>query len=769
VRFMPCVWSLAAVVGVAFGHARSQETMRLVNHPCPTPDGKQVVFGWNGDIWLAPTTGGSATVLTSHPAKDDQPSVSPDGRTVAFVSDREGSPQIFLMPLAGGATKQVTFHTGGYRLLGWTADGKKLLAQVIRDHDWTRNPDRMVLVDPNTRKRDELLFDAAGKDGSLSPDGNTVLFVREGTQWWRKGYYGSQAWQLWSYDRAKDSFTRLLQNPPLAQGRAVPHAGERGSQAPLWKPDGKGFYYVGGQSGSFNLWEHDLTTGNGRQLTHFTDDSVVQPRLSADGSTLVFRHLFDLHVLRPASGKPAEKINIVTSADRQREKLERRTLSSATAAAFTSDGLEIAFIAGGDVWVMDTELKEPKQVTRTPEEERSVVFSPDNNSLCFVSDAGGKTEIIKATRGDAGKFWWQNDTFNLQPITTDGNQKGSLQFSPDGSKLGLVLGRGDLAVIDADGKNGRVLSPGYSAPDFDWSPDGKWIAFSRQDSDFNSDIYILPLDGSRAAFNVSRHPDNEGEPVWSPDGKILAFTGRRSGEEVDIHYLYLNKADDERDSRDRALEKALEKNEIAQDGDTVPPLGRGLGGQARRRGDEARGGNHPRSQAHHPGGGDRFRPHERTVADHQDRRFSGIEPVLVSRRQKTGFQRHGERDAWHPLRGVPGQPHTQVAELRDRLEPALAEEQQRGVAGFGCAGEFHPLGQRGRATQPCRLGDVATGAGRAATGHRHRAPLNRRQFRHAVSVQRVAGGQPAGEARGSVRPVLADHAGQLVRRAPEQP
>lgn len=558
-RFMPCVWSLAAVVGVAFGHARSQENMRLVNHPCPTPDGKQVVFGWNGDIWLAPTTGGSATALTSHPAKDDQPSVSPDGRTVAFVSDREGSPQIFLMPLAGGATKQATFHTGGYRLLGWTADGKKLLAQVIRDHDWTRNPDRMVLVDPNTRKRDELLFDAAGKDGSLSPDGNTVLFVREGTQWWRKGYYGSQAWQLWSYDRAKDSFTRLLQNPPLAQGRAVPHAGERGSQAPLWKPDGKGFYYVGGQSGSFNLWEHDLTTGNGRQLTHFTDDSVVQPRLSADGSTLVFRHLFELHVLRPASGKPAEKINIVTSADRQREKLERRTLSSATAAAFTSDGLEIAFIAGGDVWVMDTELKEPKQVTRTPEEERSVVFSPDNNSLCFVSDAGGKTEIIKATRGDAGKFWWQNDTFNLQPITTDGNQKGSLQFSPDGSKLGLVLGRGDLAVIDADGKNGRVLSPGYSAPDFDWSPDGKWIAFSRQDSDFNSDIYILPLDGSRAAFNVSRHPDNEGEPVWSPDGKILAFTGRRSGEEVDIHYLYLNKADDERDSRDRALEKALEK------------------------------------------------------------------------------------------------------------------------------------------------------------------------------------------------------------------
>ena len=150
-RFMPCVWSLAAVVGVAFGHARSQETMRLVNHPCPTPDGKQVVFGWNGDIWLAPTTGGSATALTSHPAKDDQPSVSPDGRTLAFVSDREGSPQIFLMPLAGGATKQVTFHTGVYWLLGWTAHGNRPPARVSRRHCGTRMPARRAPGEQKTR------------------------------------------------------------------------------------------------------------------------------------------------------------------------------------------------------------------------------------------------------------------------------------------------------------------------------------------------------------------------------------------------------------------------------------------------------------------------------------------------------------------------------------------------------------------------------------------------------------------------------------------
>ena len=539
--------------------AQGQEALRLVDHPGLSPDGKLMVFSWNGDIWSVATAGGSATPLTGAPAREDYPRISPDGKSLAFISDREGSPQIFIMPVAGGPARQVTFHTGGYTLLGWTADGKKLLAQVVRDHDWTRSPERMVLVDPARRGKDELLLDATGKDGSLSPDLARLLFVREGAQWWRKGYHGSQAWQLWNYDRGTGQFTRLLQNPPLASGAAVLHAGERGALSPLWKPDGKGFYYVGGQSGSFNLWSHDLATGTGRQVTHFTDDSVVQPTLSADGSTLVFRHLFDLYSLNPDSGKPPLKIAITASVDRPRTPVERRILSTATQAAFTSDGLEIAFIAGGDVWVMDTELKEPRQVTRTPEEERSLTFSPDNASLYFVSDAGGKTEIIQATRADSSRYWWQNDQFGLQTITSDGGAKSGLQFSPDGSKLALVLGRGDLAVIDPDGKNGKVLSAGFSAPDFDWSPDGKWLAYSRQDADFNSDIHILPLDGSRPAFNVSRHPDNESDPVWSPDGKILAFTGRRSGDEVDIHYLFLRAEDDEISSRERSLEKALEK------------------------------------------------------------------------------------------------------------------------------------------------------------------------------------------------------------------
>jgi tricorn protease len=254
-----------------------------------------------------------------------------------------------------------------------------------------------------------LLFDDYGQNGALSPDGKKLLFTREGAQWWRKGYHGSQASQIWLFDSESKNFRKVL-DP------------DRGALWPMWKPDGKGFYYVGGQSGSFNLWDYDLTTGENRQMTKFTDDSVVYPCISRDGSTIVFRHLFDLYRLKPGNGEP-QKIAVEVNGDRPAERKDRRTLTTANQVAFTPDGLEVAFTAGGDLWVMDTELREPKQVTATAEEERSPVFAPDGESVLFTSDAGGRCDIWRAEKADKAKYWFQNAKFKLTKVTTDGAHK----------------------------------------------------------------------------------------------------------------------------------------------------------------------------------------------------------------------------------------------------------------------------------------------------------------------------------------------------------
>ena len=522
------------------------EPIQLANNPALSPDGKTLAFSWGGEIWTVPSAGGTATPLTRNSGRDREPKFSPDGKTLAFISNRDGSDQVYVMPAVGGVPKQLTHHTSGYALEGWYPDGQGLLVSAVRDHFW-KGADRFFRIKVEGRGPEIPLFDAAGRTGSLSPDGSKLLFTREGPQWWRKGYVGSQASQIWLFDMSARTFTKLLDAPT-------------GSLSPLWKPDGKGFYYVGTHHNSFNIREYTLATKADVPITDFDDDSVVYPCLSKDGSTLVFRRLFDFYRLDLTKpGAKAVKLAILNDGDPVRDPIERRSLTTATDVAFTDDGLEIAFISGGDVWVMDTELREPKQVTNTPEEERNPVFSPDGSALFFISDQGGKTDLRRADRADKALDWWRNSKFNVTQITNDAAVESDLKFSPDGSRLAFVKGRGDLWVVKPDGNDSRLIHRSWNNPDYDWSPDGAWVVFAEFDDDFNRDIWIMPIDGSKAPFNVSRHPDNEDNPVWSPDGKMIAFTGRRVDREVDIYYVYLQESDDQRTTREKTLEKAVDK------------------------------------------------------------------------------------------------------------------------------------------------------------------------------------------------------------------
>jgi tricorn protease len=540
---------------------QAREPIRLANQPALSPDGSTLAFAWGGDLWSVPTAGGRARPLTRNPAVDREPEFSPDGKSIAFTSDRQGSFHPYVMPAEGGTPRQVGFHSAGYSVEGWTPDGRSLLVAASRDHHW-RDADRFFLLNVETRSAETPLFDAAGKDGSLSPDGKRLLFGREGLAWWRKGYHGSQDGQIWSYDLESRAFAKRL-DP------------SGGALWPLWRPDGQGLYYVGIHKGSMNLIERDLKTGKDRPLTEFADDSVVFPCISRDGSTIVFRHLFDFYRVSTTGSEPAGRIEIYHEGDAASEPIERRTLQTATQVAFSKDGLEIAFIAGGDLWVMDTELKEPRQVTSTAEEERDPAFSPKGDSILFVSDQGGQADIWKADRADAGKDWWQNTAFKLERLGQDSEVEADLKWSPDGSRVGFLKGRGDLWVMNPDGKEARRLVESFDAPRFDWSPDGKWIVYAKADNDFNEDIWVLPVDGSRPPFNLSRHPDNEGDPVWSPDGRMIAFTGRRIDTEVDIYFVYLREEEDEKTGRDRALEKAVEKMKARKN------AGRPAGGRGR--------------------------------------------------------------------------------------------------------------------------------------------------------------------------------------------
>lgn len=523
--------------------------VKLASLPALSPDGETLVFEYSRDLWRVSSEGGRAKRLTSHPAFDTRPVFSPDGEKIAFASKREDSWQTFIMPANGGAPRQVTFHTEGSSPLAWFPDGEHLLVRGDRDYRGHRQT-RFFKVSTQQRSREKLLFNAYGGDASLSHDGKKILFTRRGARLYRKGYEGSASSRIWMYDLISQTFTNICKDPS-------------GCRSPLWDGNNSAFYFVTERDGCFNVWHHDLESGEEVQITDFEDNSVIIPNISRDGSTMVFRQLFDFYRLDPEKPQSLEKLEIWIDVDDSPRNVRRRWYNSVWnndsegTVDFTDDGLEICFTTGGDLWVMDTVLREPKLVCGgTATHEREAVFSPDQQAIYFLRDNGIGVNIWKATRKDENKYWWENDGFDLTRLTDDRKHRFNLGLSPSGERLSVVEKNFELWTYDLDMGNGRKLIESPFKIYYDWAPDGNWLVCSMRNIWGNSDVYIVSETKSRGPYNLSRHPNWDSNARWSPNGRIIAFTGKRFDEERDIFYVYLREKDALKTERDRRLAKA---------------------------------------------------------------------------------------------------------------------------------------------------------------------------------------------------------------------
>ena len=525
----------------------------MADYPEISPDGSTILFSWRGDIWTASTKGGEATRLTTHPARDFAPHYTPDGQSICFNSLREGKHQAFIMPSNGGTAKQLTFHSEGAILQDIAPDGKSILIQGIRDYAG-RKPYRLFQVNIDQKSPEHRIFNAYAENGRFSPDGKSIIFTREGVQTYRKGYHGTMASQVWTWTQgteSKDTFTK-------------PVSSDYGCRNPIYTPEAKGFYYTSGSPNGFNLWHHDFSTKENRQVTHFEDDSVMQPAISNNGNTLVFRHLFDLYTLdlSDTSNNPV-KLNLWHTEDLENSEPQELIIKETKDACFSPSGLEIAFAAEGDIWAMDTVLRKPNRLTNTLGHERDIWFSHNGKSIFYIYDDGISTEIRKLEKAKPSKYWWETSDSKETTIVKASEKPLSVIPSPKGKKIAYTTYPGNLWICDSDGSDPVRLLESWDQPDVRWSPDGKWLAYAVYDNDFNSDVYVIAADGSGAPVNISRHPDNDFMPRWSPDGRRLAFVGRHHKDQYDLFYVDLYHSDIAKDkdgeTRERAR-KAMKKD-----------------------------------------------------------------------------------------------------------------------------------------------------------------------------------------------------------------
>lgn len=544
------------IVFLVLTNCSNAEPVKLVSGINLTPTGERVVFSWRGDIWSGSTDGGRVTRLTSHSATEGFPCVSNDGKTIAFTSNRTGASQTYTIPINGGKPTQLTFHSEGTRPIEFTGDNQSLFVTGRRDHWFLWDARYFTISATAPQSGETLLFDAYGAMATLSPDGKSILFTREGMPWSRKGYTGSRASQIWLKRLGKPGY-ELIVGGDLDDCRY-----------PIWADEGDSFYYVSEVDGTRNIWNYRLKSKKRKQLTHFKDDGVVSPALSADGETMVFRRLFDLYRFDPTKNKAPVIVELEYEGDLFLQDKIERTLSKATEITYSTSGKVMAFVAGGDIWVMDSLLREPIQITHTAAWERDLVFTKDGKSLYFIGQIDGQVDVLRAQRADDKQAWWRNKTFKIEKVTDDDVVEDGLSISPKGNYLAYSRSRDGLWIypLKLEDATPKQLVNTWSGISYDWSPDEYWLVYSASDDNFNYDIFIVNVDDPTKLTNISRHPDNEFSPAWSKDGKTIAFIGQRIDDEADIYYVPLVDALHEKSKRDVTLERALKTNaETADD------------------------------------------------------------------------------------------------------------------------------------------------------------------------------------------------------------
>jgi len=530
----------------------------LIIKPAISPDGSQIAFSYQGDIWKVPATGGRADRLTIHEGYDGSPVWMAGQNLIAFQSDRYGNNDIFTISQDGGTPKRLTFHSTSDRL--YSATSNSLLFVTRRNYQQVEWDSEMyeVKIDGSTPSR---FMDALGSDPIVSPDGSKVAFVRGACRIEREAYRGPANRNVWIWDKNADTYTQLT-------------TFDGNDFNPQWL-DNSSIAYISAKSGRYNI--HRITLGGqDTQLTKETEWGVNSFSASPQSGKLVYQY-GDKVCLFGIQDKQKSELSIDVNSDFRFDPVVSKKVSNKVEQFSVSpNGKLIAYVNRGEIFVTrnDKEGSRSVRVTTTPFRERDVTWLNDDK-LIFASDQNGQNDFFMASSADENETsLFKTLKHQVDLVKKTDEEEFNPVISPDGKKLAFRRGRGKLVVADISeaGKlsNEKILQDGWDTPGgVSWSPDSKWVAYSLSGLYFNEEIYIHAADNSSKPVNISMHPKYDGNPVWSKDGTKLGFISQRNNGDSDIWFAWLTKADWERSRESRKREEKEDDEEKKDDEEGV--------------------------------------------------------------------------------------------------------------------------------------------------------------------------------------------------------
>ncbi len=503
---MKTIFLMLAVFLLAGFSAGAQVDARLFRYADVSKT--HIAFVYAGDIWIVAKEGGQATRLSSPEGEEVLPKFSPDGKTLAFSANYDGSRDIYTIPFNGGQPQRVTWR--GCVIQDWTPDGSKIIFSTGQESGRQRFS-RLFTIDKNGGLP-EVLPPAYAEIGSMSPDGSQLAFTdktRISRTW--KRYRGGMAPDILVMNLSDHSTTNITNS-------------DSNDELPMWS--GSTIYYLSdnGKEKRYNIWAYNTQSKTSEQLTRFSDMDVRFPSIGPDD--LIFQAGSDMYLMDLATKKYKKvKIEVVTDQMATMPKTVKveRYLHSA---AVSPDGKRVLAEARGEIFSLPAEKGFVLNLTQSSgSAQRYPTWSPDGKTLAWWSDENGEYELAL----------YDVETESVKIITKLGaGFRYSLHWSPDSKKLVFIDQTMSIQLCDVESGAVKEIDKalwmmegplrGFSVS---WSADSKYVTWARGAENRHSVVWIYDVENNLKRQVTSDFYSNT-DPAFDPEGKYLYVLTNRS-------------------------------------------------------------------------------------------------------------------------------------------------------------------------------------------------------------------------------------------------
>ncbi len=496
--------SLKSLIGlllvVSFNFSIAQGT-RLLRQP--DISNSNIVFTYGGDIWVTAIGSSEAKRITSTPAVESNPYFSPDGKWIAFTSNRAGSNHVYIVSTNGGTPKRLTWHPSGALVRGWSNDGKQVL--YVSDRETAPRPYNRLWTVSTEGGAPMLLTKQWSNDGCYSPDGKQLI-VDKMDRWdveWR-AYRGGQNTPLFILDIATQNET-LLPNDSTTDIQ------------PMWLGDQ--IYFLSDRDLVANIWSYDPTSKTISQLTKFKGSDVKW--ISGHNNTIIYEREGYLHTMDIASKKTQRlEINVVGDFPWAETKWENVN-NFARSASLSPNGKRAIMEARGDIFTIPVEHGDSRNITASSGvADRVPLWSPKGDKLAWFSDKDRKGYALMLSSQD-GMSEPERISIGESKMAWDP------AWSPDGSHIAFVDDDVRLRLVNLKTKKVKTIDTGginieRGSLEMKWSPDSNWIAYEKTGTNNFRQIFIYSVENDVTKPITDSFADSF-SPAWDLNHKQLYF------------------------------------------------------------------------------------------------------------------------------------------------------------------------------------------------------------------------------------------------------